>query len=79
MKKIRIPKDQLKKCSRFRVENPHQKPITTPATIDSCSSAIRDPLLEGGAISEMYKGDSMLVNDNEGYKLQMVIYSKKHR
>ena len=44
----------------FRVENPVQKPITQPRTMENCSSASNDPLVSGGLISAMYKGESML-------------------
>ena len=48
----------------FRVKNPVQKPITQPRTIENDSSASNDPLVSGGLISAMYKGESMLRHEN---------------
>jgi len=49
----------------FRVKNPVQKPITQPRTIENCSSASNDPLVSGGLISAMYKGESMLRHEKQ--------------
>ena len=61
-----IPESKRGTGSPFRVENPVQKPITQPRTIENCSSASNDPLVSGGLISAMYKGESML--RHERYK-----------
>ena len=61
----------------FRVENPVQKPITQPRTIENCSSASNDPLVSGGLISAMYKGESMLRHEKSNKTKKRRPVSKK--
>lgn len=61
----------------FRVENPVQKPITQPRTIENCSSASNDPLVSGGLISAMYKGESMLRHEKQQDKEEEACVKKR--